>query len=68
MREAQRRRHTTLASPPLTGSGEVCRSRRSARRDKAGAIPMAFVWVGILSACGLVWTALIGWIGTLALP
>ena len=68
MREAQRRRHTTLASPPLTGSGEVCRSRRSVRRDKAGAIPMAFVWLGILSACGLVWTALIGWIGTLALP
>ena len=68
MREAQRRRPTTLASPPLTGSGEVCRSRRSARRDKAGAIPMAFVWLGILSACGLVWTALVGWIGTLALP
>lgn len=67
MREAERQRPTALASPPLTGSGKVCRSRRSVRRDKAGAIPMALVWLGILSACGLVWTALIGWIGALAL-
>jgi hypothetical protein len=68
MREAETSRPTTFASPPLTDSGKVCRSRRSTRRDKAGAIPMALVWLGILSACGLIWTALIGWIRALALP
>ncbi len=49
---------TTPEGQRLAGSGEA----RQKWRKRATALQMALVWLGLISACGILWSAFLSWI------
>ncbi len=53
---------TTPEGQRLAGSGEAGQKWRKPPRERATALQMALVWLGLGSACGILWGALFSWI------
>ncbi len=53
---------TTREGRRLASSGEAGQKWRNPLRERAAALKMALVWLGLISACGVLWGALLSWI------